>query len=90
MVPPKSILSDWNALDNDTKRWQSIKDNTSLNDGLVVVLDNGSTHVRLSDYYTDDAQDSVNPRLNGFDSYIGNSDGVEILLDTLGIACEHC
>lgn len=65
-------MSDW-------ERWKYLLDNPTLE--YIVFLDNAETYIELGHFEDEEV-------MSDFDSYIGWSDGVQVLLDELGIKYE--
>ena len=71
------ILSHYfNKLPDDAHRWKFVKDNQDKN--IMVHLDNDDTFITIEG----------ENGFGSFDEYIGNSYGVVILLEFLGIQCD--
>lgn len=72
-----SLLQEFNKLKTDKEKWKWLM--TNQGKGLVVMLDNDDTFV------VDENDEETTGRFN---EYIGWSDGVQILLDVIGIQAE--
>lgn len=84
----KAIARKWNNLNTDKERWQYILDHKSE---IGIMLDNDDTfpvfhESILPDGLEDYSEDT--PDLNGFDGWIGNSPGIDDLMEVLGIQAE--
>ena len=82
------IAERWNKLNNDKERWAYV---LGHKDEIIIMLDNDSTHPCYHDSVLpnglEDYSEDV-PNLNGFDSWIGNSPGIDDLMEVLGIQAE--
>ena len=82
-----AIAKKWNSLNNDKERWKYI---LSHKDELCLMLDNDTTspafHPSIIPDYVDDYDDF--PELNDFHEYLGNSGGIDELMEVLGIKAE--
>ena len=73
-----TLFNKFNSLKSDRERWQWVIDNQNL--GIIVNLDNDDTFITVDD---------VDEGLGRFDDYIGDSDGIFILLEVLKIKAEY-
>jgi len=82
------ISKRWNDLANDKERWVYVLEHK---DELVIMLDNDSAHPCFHDsvlpHGLEDYSEDV-PDLNEFDRWIGNSPGLDDLMEALGIQVE--
>jgi len=75
------LLEEFNSLPNDVEKWKWIKRHQHT--GILIYLDNDSTCGVLPD-----ENDPEDPLIFDFDSYVGWADGVECLLEAIGIKAE--
>lgn len=81
MAQEKDIAAEWNSLETDYLRWEYIKRNP---DKIVLMLDNDGTYVDFHENVSLDCEEDC-PELKSFDAYIGNADGLDIMLSVFGI-----
>ena len=82
-----AIAKRWNSLNNDKEKWRYILDHK---DEVGLMLDNDDTYpVFHRSIVPDDIEDYDDlPELEGFEWYIGNSGGIDELMEVLGIQAE--
>lgn len=85
----KRLIKDFNKQPNDTEKLKYIISNKKY---FSFFLANDYTIIRLSEIpnqlLTEEEIEDYNYSLNSFDDYLGNSYGVQCLLDALGISFE--
>jgi hypothetical protein len=77
----KELFEDFNSCKDDIAKWNWVKDHQKT--GIVIKLDNDDTYGILDEEECED-----DPYIFQFDNYIGWSDGVEYLLEAMGINAE--
>jgi len=75
------LLREFNTLNNDVDRWKWVKENQGEENLPPVSLDNDDTCICIN-------PESDNPAFLQFDHYIGWDEGVEHLLEAMGIKAE--
>lgn len=80
----KSIQERWNAIKTDVDRWGYV---LSHKNELGIMLDNDDTCVVFHPELIPDSIEDIDdlPELNEFDEWIGNSPGLDALMEVLGI-----
>lgn len=73
------LATQLNNMDSDIQRWQYVFENS---DKFIVKLDNDETYLHCV------GDDRDEPAMIEIDWYIGNSDGIQHLLDALGVESE--
>lgn len=85
----KKIIEDFNSRENDTERFRFLLEHPGV---FMLHLDNDSTHLGLTEgsckNFTDEEVENFVDMMNGFDGWLGHSEGVISLLETIGIKGE--
>jgi hypothetical protein len=79
----KELSDQFNKLQNDGEKWKWVLNNQDKD--IVVMLDNDYTYAVFTNTNTEEDDDTI----LYFDYYIGDSDGILILLEALGIKAEE-
>lgn len=80
-VKNQRLINDFFRLDGDKLRWKWVIDHQR--DGVIVMLDNDQTFIRIGDIMNDD-----NCFHADFSESIGNMPGTSYLLEAIGIKGE--
>ncbi|MCK5608904.1 hypothetical protein KAR91_43930 [Candidatus Pacearchaeota archaeon] len=84
----EAVATRWNKLKNDEERWAYI---LAHKNEIGIMLDNDATypvfHESIWPEGLEDYTEDV-PDLNGFDEWIGNSPGIDVLMSVLGLQAE--
>jgi len=78
-VKPMTYIEQFKLLKTDHDKWKWLIDNSNIDHGLTVMLDNDETFV---------VDNSTGNTVCTFSDYIGNGYGIGVLLESLGIPFE--
>ena len=81
------LAEKWNNLNTDLERWEFLIENKKT---FIILLDNDDTGVQYQSSIVPSSCDDLDdlPKLNWFDSWIGNAPGINDLMQTIGLVAE--
>jgi len=81
MKTKEQLIKEFSSLENDCQKWQWVRDNQNEENLPPVSLDNDDTFISIE-------MEDGNCEYLQFSDYVGCTDGVEILLNAMGIRAE--